>query len=458
MYATLPIEVLNRELDGRIYFALKLLQRDIPSIMGNKTAIHDYVTANDDFFLWFDKGVYHKLLDYYKTLIAKGGTLLEIREEWGVSADENNLAVKTVAACLPYFEEIYGWGELPVERTKELAPKELQYKFHKTGVPSFDLFHQPYWQLYEKLAEKKPEIPEGCILMNANYALYNCAANIEGLSRLNDGLPDEEEKKKQDHYKIIYKKQEKDFKKFISLARTLSSAFPERTIVVRPHPVEELKRYTDLLGDRNNIRISKEGSVRLWIAKAAAVVHKDCTTGIEAYMAGKPVFSYRPGENSKYVAWLPVSVSTVVNTEDELTYALREEFASPVESSRTKEKDNYLRKYVASIDFLAVDKILDDVEKKLPQWKKGKNDNPPMKSLPVAVQIKRCLRMVKIGIRNLFSDDVDAGVRTLQQSKFGGIDPRDIELRIRILREIDPSLPNVKLTEVTEDLYLFEKK
>jgi surface carbohydrate biosynthesis protein len=78
-----------------------------------------------------------------------------------------------------------------------------------------------------------------------------------------------------------------------SLASTLASKFPAASFVYRPHPFEGMRVYEELLDDRPNLHLLKEGTVDGWILRACAVLHQSCSTAVEAVVSGVPALSPR---------------------------------------------------------------------------------------------------------------------------------------------------------------------
>ncbi|MBW3589267.1 MAG: hypothetical protein KY429_07600 [Actinobacteria bacterium] len=77
--------------------------------------------------------------------------------------------------------------------------------------------------------------------------------------------------------------------KFSSLAQEVATHIPEAKVVYRPHPFERLETYTDKFR-APNLRAALQGTVDGWILRADALVHFNCSTAIEAGMAGVPAF------------------------------------------------------------------------------------------------------------------------------------------------------------------------
>ncbi len=80
----------------------------------------------------------------------------------------------------------------------------------------------------------------------------------------------------------------------------LEQAYPEHTIVVRPHPTENQEVYNDIAKNCQRVKVTNEGNVVPWLMATDVVIHNGCTTGVEAYMMGVPAISYRAKINEKY--------------------------------------------------------------------------------------------------------------------------------------------------------------
>ena len=87
---------------------------------------------------------------------------------------------------------------------------------------------------------------------------------------------------------------------FLEAIPKLARKFPDTTIIIRPHPVENKSVYDQLASRFDNLKVVQEGNVIPWIRAAAAVIHNGCTTGIEAYLSDKPALAYVPVEDVRY--------------------------------------------------------------------------------------------------------------------------------------------------------------
>ncbi len=80
----------------------------------------------------------------------------------------------------------------------------------------------------------------------------------------------------------------------------LAKAFPDYTIVVRPHPTENPQVYHDIASGCEGVKVTNEGNVVPWLLATRALVHNSCTTGVEAYMMRVPAVTYRASINETY--------------------------------------------------------------------------------------------------------------------------------------------------------------
>jgi hypothetical protein len=93
---------------------------------------------------------------------------------------------------------------------------------------------------------------------------------------------------------VLYHKRvgEQAIEAITELAGKLARDFPLSRFVLRPHPHERLETYSERFGDHyKNLEARKEGTVDAWILKASALIHRHCSTAVEASLAGVPALS-----------------------------------------------------------------------------------------------------------------------------------------------------------------------
>jgi len=90
-----------------------------------------------------------------------------------------------------------------------------------------------------------------------------------------------------------------DFADFIVLVKELAETFQEHRIILRPHPSEGLRFYRQAFERFPSVDVIREGNVVNWIRGAELIVHSNCTTGIEAVLARRPVLNFLPTDRDR---------------------------------------------------------------------------------------------------------------------------------------------------------------
>jgi hypothetical protein len=101
----------------------------------------------------------------------------------------------------------------------------------------------------------------------------------------------------------------------------LAERFPDRTIVVRPHPSENHVTWHEASAGCQNVTVVHEGSVHPWLMACELMIHSSCSTGIEGYLLGTNVISYRPAQSDKFDHKSSNELSHQVFSLDELLNA-----------------------------------------------------------------------------------------------------------------------------------------
>lgn len=221
-------------------------------------------------------------LDLMRAFAAAGLALYVLDTEGGVLADKGGNSPPALAAHIR--EMGYGgilsgyflWGSRLHEAFKTggtLKPEQL----HLTGCPRFD-FAAPRWR---SLLDGEQR---GYLLVNANFPLVN--------SRFASRPDDERAAMIRFGFDAAYIDRlltdlKQVFKNYLIDIGRLAAARPNRKILVRPHPFEREEVYREALGQHANVVIDGTGSVLDRIQNAAAIIHLNCGTAIEAVLLGK---------------------------------------------------------------------------------------------------------------------------------------------------------------------------
>ncbi len=184
------------------------------------------------------------------------------------------------------------WGKKIHEFLLEqrlFRPKQMMV----TGTPRFD-FYSPRWRDYysadTSVAQKLILIPTKVAVFNPQG--HSVEKEVELLT-VKLGLDAEMIR----HWRDVGFEQ---IEATIKMVKRLSKDFPDARFVVRPHPHERIETYADALAGLGNVDVIREGTIDHWILRSSMLIHRMCTTAVEAMMAGVP---------SIVPAWVPTAAN-----------------------------------------------------------------------------------------------------------------------------------------------------
>jgi surface carbohydrate biosynthesis protein len=287
--------------------------------------------------------------------------------------------------ALKHVSWLLAWGEENAELWRQYPQLPPDLPIHITGHPRGDLMRAEMRFLYEKEVQKIRRTYGNFILVNTNFNQINAyfpemnllkpqanPSEKPELSRraIGIGMSREYAEGFTGHKKAI-------FEDFQQLIPALDQAFPDYTIVVRPHPVENQEVYHSIAKKCKQVQIINEGNVVPWLIAAKALIHNGCTTGVEAYMVGVPAVSYRKTIDEDYdndYHRLPNLVShqcyDIEQLQETLAKILAGNFAAFNGDGRKSIMDHHL---AAQNGPLACERVVDVLEKIARNQHQGSN-------------------------------------------------------------------------------------
>ena len=340
----LPIEIAVRELYGKLWLALNLVQDGHEVVIGKDASIHHNIDVfkPDAMFMHGPFGIQSKgkLSNRYKNA---GCSVIYLDTEGGIFSDDESYRTRIDPVVVESSDWIFAWGDRSTEIAQECS--QSPERVLTTGAVRFDLLQNPLNSIYQGDSVQYSDKYGDYVLINTNFSI----GNVEGGEALSSELSVEAIESPEDWHKFLCVE-------FIKAIHELSDHLPEINIIVRPHPSENHETYRREFSNSDTVYIRHTGSVRPWIKAARAVVHNGCTTGIEASLMQSPVIAYRP-QRSKFETSLPNTVSWCVDDFDELVHALR--LAKEPDLFRQQFTPSFeeVKEYIDNLNYYAVDRI-----------------------------------------------------------------------------------------------------
>ncbi len=309
-YLYLPIEIALRELDARLLTALFAVQHGMEVLIGQKWLLQRNIDALPQgafLFKTLTPGDYKHM----KNAARHGHGVYAIDEEMpGLGegcGDLKWVLESAVEAC----DAIFLPGAAHFEAMRKRFPASRN-KIFATGNPRWDLLRPELRGLYARDADALRRRHGRFVLVNTNVGLMNSAKsspekllrNLTADGRLDFSL--EKDRKWAEALKVF---QIDSLDATISFTRKLTAAVPDRKIVVRPHPTENLSTYTDAFRDNPRVVVVTEGPAAPWIMASDVLVHTACTTANEAFALGVPSVCIKTGQSIFYDYFISHKVS-----------------------------------------------------------------------------------------------------------------------------------------------------
>ncbi|MGD9080799.1 MAG: hypothetical protein PVG96_15740 [Desulfobacterales bacterium] len=368
----IPVENQVRELDAKLLLTCAAAKRGIDSIIGPRRQVEFRISS-------FPRSVFIS-----KDLTSGNGRLFRILNQLGhvsVAWDEEGLIhqpaeiyfkERFAASALKYVSHLFAWGPNNAELWRQFSEMPADKPIHITGNPRGDMLRREMRPFFEDEVKQIQQVHKDFILINTNFGAVNAFTPIQNLiqSKGEEGEKPElgrTAKGMDPQYAVKYRRHiQSIFEDIKQLILDLDRAFPEITIVVRPHPDEDPQIYHEIAPRCRNVRVTNEGNVLPWLIATKALIHNGCTTGVEAYAMGVPAIAYRATADNffdKGIYHLPNSLSHQCFSFEELQRTLDRILAGQLGVPNGNEPQTLFQRYFAAQEgAFAAERIADIIK------------------------------------------------------------------------------------------------
>jgi surface carbohydrate biosynthesis protein len=299
----LPVENQVRELDAKILLACIAARRGFVIVLGPRRQLENRIHSLPR-SVYISKSLKSGNARYFKILQKFGHQIVGWDEEALVHFPPDLYIARRVSSMVfKYLSHLFAWGQDSADLLHQYPDITAGIPIHVTGNPRGDLLRPEVRGFYEPDIQKIRKAYGDFILINTNFNRVNAFYAVQNIfqpvkhSTEEPQLGRTAQKMSREDAKGYYEHKHAIFEEFKSLIPKLEQAFPDYTIVVRPHPGENQKIYRSIAAQGQRIQVTNEGNVVPWLMAAKAMIHNGCTTGVEAYALGVPAISYRPSVN-----------------------------------------------------------------------------------------------------------------------------------------------------------------
>ncbi len=368
----IPVENQVRELDPKLLLACVAAKRGFPSIIGSHRKI-DLRIASLPRSLYLCKSFTRMNLNMFRIMHKLGQKIVSWDEEALVHLPADMYFSRRLSpVSLKYVSHLFAWGEENASLWRQYPQMPGEKPIHITGNPRADMLRREMGAFYRDEVDALRREHGKFILLNTNFNHVNAFYPAQNLFRpvtrpgqkakfgkAARGMSVEFAEALRDHKQAL-------FEAFKALIPVLDRAFPDFTVIVRPHPTENPAIYQRIAATCQHVKVSNEGNVVPWLMAAKALVHNGCTTAVEAYSMGVPAISYRPNIDEAIdegFYHLPNQLSYPCFSEQELEDTLGRILSGEMGAAAGDERKALFDRYIVAQDGpLACDRMVDVLE------------------------------------------------------------------------------------------------
>lgn len=336
----LPVEVKVRELDAKLLLSYYAALQDYRVVIGEhkmvELAAHHYPKG-----IFFSKGYPNRFRKrIISTAVKQGHKVVELDEEGLIIHDRKNYLFDRMRTDISQLvTQQYCWGAFQQDLLLKSSTRKNK-NYYITGNPRFDLLNVKYRLLYQEEIQQLQQLYGPYILINTRFSRYN---SIVG------------QKKNDEHAKYI----KSLYDHFISMIEQIAKQYPDKNIIIRPHPGENFSTYKRFFSSFDNVHIIHEGNIIKWLIAASVIIHNGCTSSIEAFLLQKPIISFMPITSKKFDVELPNLLGVKATTNKEVIHLLSDLDNIRHSKSKYKKLLAYLNHYCkCSTNYFAAETIL----------------------------------------------------------------------------------------------------
>jgi surface carbohydrate biosynthesis protein len=324
-YLYLPIEIASRELRGKLlltYFAVRmgyeavigwkrLMNRNLRH-MPTGTVLFKTLTANDGNVMARARAAGHRVAAIDEEVPGLISTQEKLR--W--------VLPESVAAC----DLLFAVGQDHLEALNTHFP-EYAERYRVVGNPRWDLLRPELRGCYAEEARAIRERHGRFILINTNFGATNSARRSPEVTRdwfIRTGRIDLDNPEDVRLLDGLFAMEWANREVLESVLRELPKRFPEHQFILRPHPIERTDVWDAFVRQQPRMHQVRDGAAAAWILASEAVLHTNCTTGVEAFALDVPAISIQPTRLPIYDIFLSNRINLVTADVEETLRVLQE--------------------------------------------------------------------------------------------------------------------------------------
>ncbi len=292
----IPIEILYRELSSRIYLSSIASQAGYRIYLGTKYGIDNLLNQkmnnNNKEGIFFYKSSLFSNKKYIDKIEKVCEHFVVLDEELGPALKSPEFAINNRCIFDSRIKYFFVIGE-------NIKKKILNYdrRFKKNikvvGWPKFDVYKK---KKLKKIILESKQIKK----KYGNFYLFSSNFGVLSKKGLKDKLSKIKDLKQFKNFEQKKKELQDNLKDFLKLKKDIKKYCLKKKIIIRPHPSEYYHEdWYSLKRLNSKIDVIYQGESLPWILASDGLIHRGCTTSLDAYLLNKDIYFWKSGRKVK---------------------------------------------------------------------------------------------------------------------------------------------------------------
>ena len=353
----IPIEIKPREFVSQLLLSGELAKINMRVYLGSKKAIDDLVDKkkyNNGIYLYKGGG---STIDKFKKLSQQVSSIAVLDQEISPAfRDYKQIKNRFINGSLKFVSRLYYVGPEAKKSAIEVLSDIEPSKIKSLGWPRVDVWEPSLHHIWEQEIKKiKSRFPKPFIFFCSDFG-----CNTEDLVKQRSLWVENRGAKKSFNdikwYRNFYEKNYKRFTEFVNFLEEINQDPQIPNLIIRPHPSEDHKAWEQKVESFKNINVVYEGDVSPWLLASEGLLHRGCTTAIEAAISRKKI-AFLPSFSSDHDN-VSALISTKINDISSLKNWINNNHEIPLDNPKYL---NLLKKHTTFSNERAVSRIAKDI-------------------------------------------------------------------------------------------------
>lgn len=353
----IPIEIKPREFISQLLLSGELAKLKMRVYLGSKKAIDNLVESkNNKTGIYLYKGG-GSTINKFKKLSQLVSSIAVLDQEISPAfRDYQQIKNRFVKGSLKFVSRLYYVGPEAKKSAREVLDDIDHSKIKSFGWPRIDIWEPALHYIWEEDIKKiKSKYPKPFLFFCSDFGCNTKDLVKERCLWVKNRGAKKSFKDIKWHIEF-YEKNYKRYIEFIDYLDKLNSDPEIPNIIIRPHPSEDHSAWERKVCNFKNINLTYEGDVSPWLLASEGLLHRGCTTAIEAAISRKKIaFLTSFSSDHENVSAL---ISTKINDIQSLKIWINKNNSIPIDNPVNL---NLLKKHATFSEQRAVSRIAKDI-------------------------------------------------------------------------------------------------